>query len=106
MAIDQPPSSSRIVWDQEIGKGAFGTVVYEGRFLAEITHKIAVKRVPKTGFIIIGQKLIEDHILPVDATVNHPNIVQYFGLEKDQDFWYIIINLINKLIHLLLSYLM
>ena len=72
-----------------LGKGAFGTTVYEGKLLllAAGDNKIAVKEVPKNGFVITGQKAIEDHILTSGNENQHPNVVQYFVFEKSQDFW-------------------
>ena len=86
-------SSSKFTFDTSatvIGKGAFGTAVYEGKLLyntAAGESKIAVKEVPKNGFVITGQKAIEDHILTSGNENQHPNVVQYFAFEKSHDFW-------------------
>ena len=71
-------------WDKSIviGQGAFGTSVFPGKF----NHvKVAVKRIQKRGFVIVGQKFIQTHLSPTTQT--HPNVIQYFTLESDQDFW-------------------
>jgi hypothetical protein len=81
---------SKITFDASVvlGKGVFGTVVYDGKLLGTTENKIAVKEVAKNEFIITGQKAIEDHILPLGNKHHHANVVQYFAFEKSQqDYW-------------------
>ena len=74
-----------ISWDRkrEIGQGSFGTTVYHGNFN---NVKVAVKRVQKMGFVIVGQKFIQDFLPP--RSRSHPNVIEYFALESDRDFWF------------------
>ena len=64
-----------------IGKGPFGTYVFAGKFQ---TRKVAVKRLEKCGFQNIALD-IATYISPSEP--KHLNIVQYFAIEEDQDFW-------------------
>ena len=76
-------SQKRITWDRTkvIGQGKFGTSVYKGKFKK---FTVAVKRVMIGGFINVDQYFIHIHLIGL----KHQNIVQYFALESDQDFWF------------------
>ena len=66
-----------------IGSGKFCTFVFEGKFN---DLKVAVKRVEKWGFVSVGQKCIDEHI----SKVKHENVIKYFALEQDLDFWFVL----------------
>ena len=76
--------------DLLIGRGKFCTFVFDGKFN---NFPVAVKRVEKWGFVAIEQKLIEVNIS--SSKLKHENVIQYFALEQDLDFWFVHLQSIN-----------
>jgi hypothetical protein len=76
---------SKIVCDRNevIGKSRLpGTYVFGGTFGAK---KVAVKRLEKWSFHNVTKNSLAAYISPNES--KHPNIVQYYAIEHDQDFW-------------------
>ena len=73
----------RIKWYRTLvlGQGTFG--VYKGEFN---NFPVAVKRGAKSGFVKVDIDFIQDHI---KKKPKHQNIIQYFALNTDQDFWFV-----------------
>ena len=69
-----------------LGSGDFGTSVFEGQLSNENSSVIAVKRIIDHGFVSVDKEIIRNLIAP--PRQKHPNIVQYFSLKRDLDFWY------------------
>ena len=72
--------------EKVIGSGDFGTSVFEGHLNTDKNIVIAVKRIIDHGFVSIDKEIIRNLIAP--PRPKHTNIVQYFSLKRDLDFWY------------------
>ena len=67
--------------ENSLGNGSQGTRVYRGMFQR---RPIAIKRVMKTV-----SKVVEQEISIMLKINRHPNILQYFAYEEDENFIYI-----------------
>ncbi|KAM6579271.1 hypothetical protein CsatA_003045 [Cannabis sativa] len=68
--------------DKIIGQGSYGSIVFEGLFDGS---SVAVKRLQLEYYKIVGKE-----IKALEKSKNqHPNIVRYYGVEKDSNFFYI-----------------
>ena len=87
MAYDYGQTLDKITFYREklIGSGKFCTFVFEGKFN---NFAVAVKRVEKWGFVLVGQTCINEHISN-SSKLKHDNVIKYFALEQDLDFWFV-----------------
>ena len=69
-----------------IGSGDFGTNIFEGQLKDNnLNLVIAVKRIIDQGFIEIEKEILRNLIDP--SKPKHLNIVHYYALKRDLDFW-------------------
>ena len=66
-----------------LGKGSYG-IVYQGKY--KDTIDVAIKRIVKEEF----NKFEEEIFLRIG---NHPNIVRFYHVEKDEDFMYYLLRI-------------
>lgn len=73
-----------VLLSKEIGRGCTdGTVVYEGRYEG---REVAVKRLQQSHI-----KLIDREIQTLIKSDHGHNIVRYHGLERDTNFFYLVL---------------
>ena len=85
----------KIICDRNevIGKSRLtGTYIFGGTFREK---KVAVKRLEKWDFQNVTKNSLAAYISPNES--KHTNLVQYFAIEQDRDFWFdsIYINLLS-----------
>lgn len=70
-----------LVSNIKIGMGSSGTIVFKGSY---DDREVAVKRIVKEHYDVAMNEIAN-----LNACDWHPNIVRYYGVEKDQDFVYV-----------------
>ncbi|CAI9115829.1 OLC1v1016830C1 [Oldenlandia corymbosa var. corymbosa] len=77
--------------DNEIAKGANGTVVYEGTYEYEFDGRIEIQEVAVKRLVKAHTSTDYKEVRNLIATDGHPYTARFFGVQEDDDFVYIIL---------------